>query len=108
MPSRSGVLMPPVYTVLQASTKARSGIRVLVSSSRRSLADAAQAGTATAPPKMYRNITKIRPSARFIRSIRTVRLAPVILQVARGGAGGGAWPRGDPQGEDAPRRPRPP
>src|SRR5260370_41611011 len=65
------------------------------------------AGTAMAPPKMYRNITKIRPSYCFIRSIRSVRLAPVILQVASGGAVSGSWHSGDPQVEDDAGRPGP-
>src|SRR5260370_732562 len=65
------------------------------------------AGTAMAPPKMYRNITKIRPSYCFIRSIRSVRLAPVILQEASGGAVTGSWHSGDPQVEDAAGRPGP-
>src|SRR5260370_41628132 len=54
-----------------------------------------------------RNITKIRPSCRFIRSIICVCRVPVILQVASGGAASGSWHSGDPQVEDDVGRPGP-
>src|SRR5260370_41324403 len=56
---------------------------------------------------MSRNVGKIRASCRFIRNLRSARLAPVILQVASGRAVGGSWYSGDPQVEGDAGRPDP-
>src|SRR5260370_34978198 len=56
---------------------------------------------------MSRNVGKIRAACRFIRNLRSARLAPVILQVASGRAVGGSWYSGDPQVEGDAGRPDP-